>query len=121
MGMEQGMRRLRRWWRRGPLWSPRPAAAPPNDRIAPRIPAEYASLYTYLGQRYATSVVLTFEQMESLLGFALPAPAWTERDWWGDAAVHMDGHTAAWVGAGRIATPNLSARTVTFERSPDRR
>jgi hypothetical protein len=89
------------------------------ERPTPRVPAEYVSLHTYLETRYASIVVLTFEQMEALLGFALPASACTERDWWTGAAVHTHRHSAAWVGAGRIATPNLSARTVTFERSPD--
>ena len=84
----------------------------------PRVPAEYLSLYTYLERRYASIVVLTFEQMESLLGFALPASACTERDWWTGAAAHTPRHSAAWLGAGRTATPNLTARTVTFERSP---
>jgi hypothetical protein len=81
-----------------------------------RVPAEYLSLYTYLEHRYASVVVLTFEQMEALLGFALPVPACIERDWWTGAAVRTDRHSDAWVAAGRTATPNLCARTVTFER-----
>ena len=59
------------------------------------------------------------EQMEALLGFALPAPARTERDWWTGADVPTHRHSAAWMGAGRTAIPNFSARTVTFERLPD--
>jgi hypothetical protein len=84
----------------------------------PGVPAEYLSLYTYLEHRYASIVVLTFEQMEALLGFALPVPACTERDWWTGAAVGPDRHSQAWMRAGRTATPNFSACTVTFERSP---
>ena len=110
---------LRPWWRRTPQASERPTAVLPIDRSTPRVPAEYVSLYTYLEHRYASIVVLTFDQMEALLGFALPASAWTERDWWTGAAVRTHRHSAAWMGAGRTATPNLSARTVTFERSPD--
>ena len=87
-------------------------------RTAPGVPAAYLSLYTYLEHRYASIVVLTFEQMEALLGFALPAPACTERDWWTGAAVDPNRHSEAWMGARRTATPNLSARTVTFERLP---
>ena len=109
---------VRTWWRRTPPASELPTAAP-IERSTPRVPAEYASLHTYLEKRYASIVVLTFEQMEALLGFALPASACTERDWWTGAAVHPHRHSAAWVGAGRIATPNLSARTVTFERARD--
>jgi hypothetical protein len=110
---------VRTWWRRAAPVSEAPMAVFPIERSTPRVPAEYVSLYTYLEHRYASVVVLTFEQMEALLGFALPASACAERDWWTGAAVHTHRHAAAWIGAGRRATPNLSARTVTFERSPD--
>jgi hypothetical protein len=85
------------------------------ERTAPRVPAEYLSLYTYLERRYASVVVLTFAQMESLLGFVLPAEASTEPDWWMGATVPANWYAAAWTEAGRTATPNLGARTVTFE------
>jgi hypothetical protein len=112
---------VRTWWRRAPPVSERPTAAFPIERSTLRVPAEYVSLYTYLEHRYASIVVLTFEQMEALLGFTLPASASTERDWWTGAAVHTHRYSAAWIGAGRTARPNLSARTVTFERSQDLR
>lgn len=107
---------VRTRWRRAAPVSERRTALFPIDRPMPRVPAEYLSLYTYLERRYASVVVLTFEQMEALLGFALPTPACTERDWWTDAAVHTTRHAEAWMKAGRTAMPNLSARTVTFER-----
>jgi hypothetical protein len=87
------------------------------ERASPRVPSEYLSLYTYLEHRYASVVVLTFEQMEALLGFALPASAATELDWWRGAAVPSHWYSAAWKEAGRTATPNLVARTVAFERT----
>ena len=100
-----------------------PAPAPqrrtsvvPAPPAAPRVAARYSALYTYLERRYASNVVLTFEQMESLLGFSLPAPAWTEREWWTSPTDDADGHSGAWSAARRTATPNLSARTVAFER-----
>lgn len=108
---------MRTWWRQV-----HPVSEPPTAvilRTKPPVPAEYVSLYTYLEHRYASVLVLTFDQMEALLGFALPASAWTEREWWTGGAVHTHRHSAAWVGAGRTATPNLPARTVTFERSAD--
>jgi hypothetical protein len=108
---------VRAWWRPATRVSERrPTAVFSIERPTPRVPAEYLSLYTYLEHRYASIVVLTFEQMEALLGFALPAPACTERDWW--AGVGTNRYSEAWMGAGRTATPNLSARTVTFERLP---
>src|SRR5687767_10770065 len=79
---------VRTWWRRATPASEPPPAVFSIERNTPRVPAEYVSLYTYLEHRYASIVVLTFEQMEALLGFALPASARTERDWWTGAAVH---------------------------------
>ena len=109
---------VRAWWRPATRVPVRPTAVFPIERPTPRVPAEYLSLYTYLEHRYASVVVLTFEQMEALLGFALPSPAFTERDWWTGSAVRTNRHAEAWIGAGRTATPNLPARTVTFERLP---
>jgi hypothetical protein len=80
------------------------------------VPPEYLSLYTYLEHRYASTVVLTFPQMEALLGFALPAIAATEPGWWTQTPASRDVHANAWFVAGRTATPNLLARTVAFER-----
>ena len=109
---------VRTWWRRAAPAAERPTRILQMEQEwrAPRVPAEYLSLYTYLEHRYASIVVLTFEQMEASLGFALPAPASIERDWWTGVAVRASGHSEAWMGAGRTATPNLAARTVTFER-----
>jgi hypothetical protein len=104
-------------WRRPPTPAPEPAGRIfCLDRSASRVPREYLTLSTYLEHRYATTVVLTFEQMEALLGFALPASACTEPGWWTTATAPAQRHSAAWTEAGRIATPNLLARTVTFER-----
>ena len=104
------------WWRRAmPVPECRAAALPPP--ATPRVAGRYLSLYTYLEHRYASNVVLTFEQMESLLGFALPAPARSERDWWTSPTDDLDQHSEAWRVACRTATPNLLARTVAFERA----
>lgn len=103
-------------WRRATSVPERPALVIPSPPAQAPVAAKYLSLYTYLEHRYASNVVLTFEQMEALLGFSLPAPACTERDWWTSA--HADGHSEAWTIARRTATPNLPARTVAFERLP---
>ncbi len=80
----------------------------------------YASLQKYLTARYADVVVLTFAQIEDLLGFALPEPARAESAWW-DAAtpgVTPSAQWQSWTLAKRHATPNLGAETVLFERMP---
>ena len=79
------------------------------------VPREYRGLYTYLEQRYASVVVLTFDQIEALLGFALPTPARTEREWWTEI-VDPQRQCVAWIEAGRTAAPTLAAEIITFER-----
>jgi hypothetical protein len=90
------------------------------SRLLPvtRAASPYSSLSTYLEHRHASHVVLTFEQIEALLGFSLPATASTEREWWTSPTGGTDGHTDGWTVAGRTATPNLFARNVAFNRSP---
>jgi hypothetical protein len=107
---------VRTWRRRATPVSELPRILPRLERTVPHVPAEYLSLYTYLEHRYASVVVLTFDQMEALLGFALPASACTDAGWW-TATVVPTRHSAAWTEAGRTATPNLLARNVTFERA----
>ena len=108
------------------MWSWRRRITPPTepsstifafDRTTPPVPREYVSLYTYLEHRYATTVVLTFQQMEALLGATLPMPAYTESDWWTANSVPTQGYSAAWIAAGRTAIPNILAKTVTFVRA----
>ena len=89
------------------------AAVPP---VKPPVPAQYLALYTYLEHRYASMVVLSFEQMESLLGWALPESARTRIDWWSGDVITVDRHSDSWTAAHRTATPNLAAGNVAFER-----
>jgi len=81
-----------------------------------KIPSGYLSLHKYLANRYADMVVLTFSQLEDLLGFALPDSARTQQEWWTSTDSNKSLGSDAWILAGRTAKPNLLARTVTFER-----
>jgi hypothetical protein len=78
----------------------------------------YAPLHTYLENRYANTVVLTLAEIEDLLGCTLPRAAHVDAGWWGNdnANLTTDPHSRSWTLAHRIATPNLLARTVNFER-----
>ena len=80
--------------------------------------AEYQPLHTYLKNRFADNVVLTFAQIEDLIGHTLPPPARAEQEWWANADASGASSTQArsWVQADRIATPNLPARIVSFVR-----
>jgi len=79
---------------------------------------KYRWLYEYLEKRYANTVVLTFGQVEDLLGFALPDLARTDQEWWetADISTAEARCSDAWRLASRTARPNLMAQTVTFER-----
>jgi hypothetical protein len=79
----------------------------------------YRALYQYLEHRYANTVVLTFGQIEDLLGFKLPDEARTDREWWtvADANIAEARYSHAWTMARRTARPNLLAKHVTFERA----
>ena len=78
----------------------------------------YQGLHAYLTGRYADTLVMTFSEIEDLLGFALPVAARVRVEWWTDdtADVSESPQSHAWTHAGRTAKPNLFARTVTFER-----
>jgi len=82
--------------------------APPERRVArpPErvVPGKYQLLHKYLEERFAGTVVLTFAEVEDLIGSALPDQARTEAEWWTNAL------------SSRTATPNLLAQTVAFVR-----
>jgi hypothetical protein len=77
-------------------------------------------LYKYLSERYAQRVVLTFSEIEDLLGFSLPDQARRQRGWWTEAATDADplNFADSWTLANRTASPNILAQTVVFERAP---
>jgi hypothetical protein len=91
---------------------------PPDKRPAPLGAAAYQPLHLYLKGRFADTVVLTFAQIEDLIGVALPDGARLEREWWADAdaAGTPSVQARSWVQAHRTATPNLGACNVTFVR-----
>jgi len=79
--------------------------------------APYAGLHAYLKGRYADMVVLTFGQIEDLLGFPLPETARASVEWWSsDETGSPSPQSRGWMQASRRATPNLFAGTVAFER-----
>jgi hypothetical protein len=108
---------LLRHWRRREHVPANLRVSPPDD-VKPGVPPAYMPLFTYLDRRYAATVVLTFEQIEALLGFAPPSPGFADAAWWTASPGASDRHTAAWTAARRTAAPKLSARIVAFERLP---
>lgn len=106
-------------WLKGPR-QPRqePAETVAAKAEAPVPTGRSAPLQKYLAGRYADAVVLTFAQIEDLLGFALPDAARLSRDWWTAPDPNADGRISdSWKLANRTALPNLGALTVIFERT----
>jgi hypothetical protein len=88
----------------------------PHGRV---MSGKYHLLYKYLENRYADTVVLTFAEIEDLLGFVLPDQARLHQEWWTDANTNVVGpsYSDSWILASRTAMPNMVAQTVVFERA----
>jgi hypothetical protein len=78
----------------------------------------YRVLFEYLEKRYASRVVLSFAEIEDLLGSALPPQARVSLEWWTESEVDAGQPRCSdsWLLAHRSATPNLLARNVVFLR-----
>ena len=83
---------------------------------------QYSALLRYLTARYADVVVLTFAEVEDLVGFPLPEAARDDARWWAPATAGASPtpQSMAWALADRSAAPNFAAQTVLFERSAPR-
>jgi hypothetical protein len=83
------------------------------------VPTQYRPLHKYLAGRFADTVVLTFGQIEDLIGLALPGAARLQQDWWANPEKGSipSPQSSSWIEADRIASANLSAQTATFDRA----
>ena len=98
------------------------SADKPGNTHAPKpagrvMTGQYLLLYKYLENRYADTVVLTFAEIEDLLGFPLPDLARQQQEWWTGRQTNGANYSDSWVLASRTAVPNMMARTVAFERA----
>lgn len=109
--------------RHGPTANAEAIAAIAPKQDGSRTAGKYQGLYEYLAHRYSNAVVvLTFGQIEDLLGFPLPDLARTDREWWTAAPGAAEPqHSQAWTQAGMTANPNVLAQHVVFERAPRQR
>jgi hypothetical protein len=112
------MRKFLRAWRLRRESARSNAVPTPERPKAPAFLGAYSPLYGYLEHRYAVTVVLSFFDIEALLGFPLPDDARRTDGWWTAPVLGSDRHADAWGAAHRTAKPNLEARTVAFDRVP---
>lgn len=110
------------------IWEEKRADPPVAARAGPQaisrprpstVPAEYRPLHKYLEERYAENFVLTFAEIEDLLGFALPDSARVTPEWWAtaEAAAVRTPQSRSWTEASRTAKANVPAQIVLFQRS----
>ena len=76
---------------------------------------KYQALHVYLRDRFASRVVLTFTEIEDLLGSSLPDAARHDRSWWSAAGI-VSAQSNAWILAKRRADVNFAAERVVFDR-----
>lgn len=77
----------------------------------------YAPLQSYLSRRNESSVVMTYSEIESLLGRKLPPTAYGDhrRQWWANTETHSQ--ALAWLRANRKTKLDMTVDRVTFIRA----
>ena len=81
---------------------------------------KYEPLKTYLSSLSEPVTVLTYDEIERLLGQKLPNTAYSDawRQWWANTETHSQ--ALAWLRAGwRVTRPDLANKRVEFRRQTD--
>ena len=81
----------------------------------------YQPLQNYLKDRSEASVVMSYEQIEKILGRPLPPTAYGDkkRQWWANTETHSQ--ALAWLRANRKAKLDVRTQQVTFIQSSEPR
>lgn len=78
--------------------------------------SKYKGLSEFLYESWEKRIVLTYEQLEDILGFALPASAHTlPQSYWANTEYHT--YAKSWLKLGYKAKVNVKTKSVSFERS----
>lgn len=81
--------------------------------------SKYESLAKHLARSGAHELVMTFAQLEQILGAPLPASARTHRPWWANSA-HGHVQSKGWLDAGyQSERVDLEGETLTFKKVQD--
>lgn len=90
-----------------------PVARTASQGSGPR--SSYRPLLDYLQSRDVTRIVLSFTEVERILGRILPESARKHRAWWSNERTGSHSHARAWMDAGwHVATVDLNAGRVEF-------
>ena len=79
---------------------------------------KYQALQTHLRRRAGRPEMLTFEEIEEIIGKALPQSAVKHRSFWANDNQDYHSHARSWMGAGyRVAYVDREEKVVRFERT----
>lgn len=79
---------------------------------------KYKPLQAHLERRAGRAEMLTFEDIEAIIGKALPRSAQAHRAFWANDNEGYHSHARSWMGAGyRVAYVDREEKVVRFERT----
>ncbi|MEZ5996933.1 MAG: hypothetical protein R3C25_14400 [Hyphomonadaceae bacterium] len=79
---------------------------------------KYQALQYHLRRRNGRPEMLSFEDIEAIIGKALPQSAVKHRSFWANDNQAYHSHARAWMGAGyRVAYVDRDQKVVRFERT----
>lgn len=79
---------------------------------------KYKPLQAHLERRHGRPEMLTFEDIEAIIGKQLPKSALVHRAFWANDNHEHHSHARAWMGAGyRVAYVDREEKVVRFERT----
>ena len=79
---------------------------------------KYKALQTHLQRRNGRAEMLSFEDIEAIIGTQLPQSAIKHRAFWANDNDGYHSHARAWMGAGyRVAYVDRDEKIVRFERT----
>lgn len=79
---------------------------------------KYAALHSHLNRRNGRPEMLTFEDIEQIIGKELPQSAVKHRSFWANDNQDHHSHARAWMKAGyRVSYVDREQKVVRFERT----
>ena len=79
---------------------------------------KYAALHCHLNRRNGRAEMLSFEEIESIIGKSLPVSAVRHRSFWANDFQDPQSHARSWMQAGyRVAYVDREQKVVRFERT----
>jgi hypothetical protein len=79
---------------------------------------QYDRLTVFLRDQVANEIILTFNEINDLMGVTLPLAARTHRQWWENQASAVGRQCHAWLSAGwNVRDVRLGQQYVVFGRS----